>query len=108
MRAIVLSFLLLPLLAACDSGGDALTSGPGTVIRVDDQPVKVVSQGGRRFAAESASDGQDAWATYRQKRAIEVLSLCRIGKVISGVGTRVLLAEVNCPHPRLILGPPAR
>jgi len=62
-------------------------------VNIDEHTVFVSPQMGGYAAWGS---GTDKWAKYRQRRGIELISKCRIDKVLSKPTDNVTYATVNC------------
>ena len=98
MRKAILIPLLL--LVAC---GAPENRGSGQGVMVDGQRIQVTSLGGTRFEARGGESDQDGFVSYRQVRAIEVLSTCRVAKIESNRAGQPLVASVDCAHPRIAI-----
>lgn len=65
-------------------------------VNVDDHDVRVLGQGFGTWVAWGGEEDQDGFVQYRQKRAIELVSGCRVDKVLSKPSDDVLMATTNC------------
>lgn len=91
--------LVLPLLfalAACDGVPASLANHPDKdVLNIDDHRITVVRQPGNIWLAAGGEEDKDGFVEYRQKRAIEVQSKCRVQKVLSKPGEPLLRVQVG-------------
>lgn len=95
MRSILLCTLLLTL-AACEHVPPSVANHPGKyVLNIDDHKIYVIKQAGNQWVAYGGEKNQDGFVQYRQKRAIEVQSKCRVNKVISKPGEPLLRVTVH-------------
>ncbi len=99
---LILSPLLLALAACGDHIAPSVKHHPSAQnVTIDDEyVVGVVPQGGNTWVASGGMKGRekhsDTWVEYRRKRAIEIASGCRIGRVTSKKGEPLLRATVQC------------
>lgn len=84
-------------LAACDDVPRSVSRHPlADHVFVDEHKIYVVPQAGNVWIASGGEDAKDgAFVQYRQKRAIEVQSHCRVNRVISKPGEPLLKATVH-------------
>jgi hypothetical protein len=94
----LLAASLLLILAACQSMEPV---GPVDGVNVDGYRIAVQYLGGRNFSARGGEETKDKWVKYRQVRAVEITSLCRV-KESHDVGG-ILRATVGCANPRTSL-----
>ena len=97
MRNVFLTALALTALTACDAGvPQSIANHPDKhVLNIDDHRIYVVKQAGDQWVASGGEEDQDGFVEYRQKRAIEVQSKCRVNKVLSAKGAPLLRVSVN-------------
>lgn len=89
-------FAVLALLAACDGVPSSVTNHPGkAVVNIDDHRIYVVRQANNQWVASGGEQTQDGFVQYRQKRAVEVQSKCRVNKVLSKPGEPLLRVSVH-------------
>ena len=90
--------ILIPLLliAACDQQPPYKSHPLARTVNVDDIKISVVPQAGGSWVAFGGEEHKDGYVEYRQKRAIEIASGCRIGRVTSKKGEPLLRATVAC------------
>jgi hypothetical protein len=89
--------IAIALLAACQQVPDADMNNPNKrVANIDDHAISVVPEVGGVYAAWGGDEDKDGFVQYRQKRAIELISGCRIARVLSGKTEAVLRAKVKC------------
>ena len=91
----LLSCLLILALAACAKEEPV---GPVGRVNVDGYPISTQYLGGSNFSSWGGEETQDKWVKYRQTRAVEIMSLCRV-KDSRYVG-KILRTTVDCPNPR--------
>ena len=65
-------------------------------VNIDDHDIYIVPQGGNIYVAWGGEEDRDSFVKYRQQRGIELISHCRVKKVISAKTSPVLRAEVKC------------
>lgn len=87
---------LLMVAAACTPQPSYKTHPLGHTVNVDDIRITVVPQSGNVWVAHGGEDVKDGYVQYRQKRAIEVASRCRISRVFSKPSEPLLKAKVRC------------
>ncbi|MEJ0010971.1 MAG: hypothetical protein WDN72_11250 [Alphaproteobacteria bacterium] len=87
--------LPLLLLAAC---APQAPGGGADFVNVDGHRIDVAYLGGRMFSARGGEETHDKWVKYRQVRAVEIISLCRVTE--SHVEGGALAATVGCERPR--------
>lgn len=89
LTALLLASLIVPL-AAFDMPKNART------VIVDDYHIQVAPQSGNSWLAWGGEEGRDGvFIPYRQKRAIEVQSKCRVRDILSNPGETLLRATVH-------------
>lgn len=90
--------ILLPLLliAACEKQPSYKSHPLAHSVNVDDIKISVVPQANGSWVAFGGEDVKDGYVEYRQKRAIEIASKCRIARVTSKPGEPLLRATVKC------------
>lgn len=95
MRYAILFSAILAL-AACESAPKSIIKHPGRhVLNIDDHKIYVVEQSNHVWLAAGGEKTQDGFVEYRQKRAVEVQSKCRVNKVLSKPGEPLLRVSVN-------------
>jgi hypothetical protein len=96
MRYALMLTAALGLLAACDPVPTSIKNHPDkAIVNIDDHKIYVVKQAGNQWVAAGGEKDQDGFVEYRQKRAIEVQSKCRVNKVLSAKGAPLLRASVH-------------
>ncbi len=96
MRKIFAATILVMALSACDNVPPSVTNHPGKhVLNIDDHRIYVIKQAGNQWVASGGEEDQDGFVQYRQKRAIEVQSKCRVHRVLSKPGEPLLRVSVN-------------
>ena len=97
MRFYYLPFATLVFLTACEQAPQSVVQHPQSKrVQIDDHTIYVVPQAGNSWVASGGEEGKDGiWIQYRQERAIEVQSHCRIKKVTSKPGEPLLRATVH-------------
>lgn len=96
MRKILLATLVLGMLGACDNVPPSVKQHPGKhVLNIDDHKIYVIKQAGNQWVASGGEEDQDGFVEYRQKRAVEVQSKCRVNKVLSKPGEPLLRVSVH-------------
>lgn len=97
MRALLMVFSFAGLLAACDPGvPTSIANHPDReMLNIDDHKITVVKQAGNQWVAAGGEEDQDGFVEYRQKRAVEVQSKCRVNKVLSPKGAPLLRVSVH-------------
>lgn len=89
--------MLLPLLlAACEPQPSYKSHPLARTVNVDDIRISVVPQANGSYVAFGGEKVKDGFIEYRQKRAIEIVSKCRIARVTSKKGEPLLRATVSC------------
>lgn len=97
MKKFALILVTLLVLAACDSPPALYANDPHKrQVMIDDHIIYVVPQRGHVFVAWGGDEDQDGFVQYRQQRAIELSSHCRVNKVLSAKTDAVLRATVKC------------
>lgn len=92
----LLPALVLLVVVACDGVPSSVSNHPGKhVLMIDDHRIYVIKQAGNQWVASGGEEDQDGFVQYRQKRAIEVQSKCRVNKVLSKPGEPLLRASVH-------------
>ena len=66
------------------------------MVNVDDHKIYVVSTSYHAYVAWGGANDRDGQIQYRQRRAVELVSKCRVKKVTSKKTDTVLHAEVKC------------
>ncbi len=66
------------------------------MVNIDDHHISVVPLGGRGYVAWGGGWDTARVMRYRQKRAIELVSGCRVGEGMSQPSGEVLQATVSC------------
>jgi hypothetical protein len=95
MRA-MLALAALITIAACDNVPSSISGHPDKdVVNIDDHRIYVVKQAGNQWVASGGEEDKDGFVQYRQKRAIEVQSKCRVNRVLSKAGEPLLRVSVN-------------
>lgn len=89
-----LAFLLV--VSACEHQPPYKSHPFARTVNVDDIPISVVPQAGQSWVASGGEHVKDGFIAYRQQRAIEVASGCRIARVVSQKGEPLLRATVKC------------
>lgn len=90
------------ILTACDSMRDNristyVNSPQKVTVHVDEAKIYVVQDGYGEYVAWGGPKLKETnYASYRQSRAIEIASKCRVDKVLSKKPGEVLRASVNC------------
>lgn len=101
MRIYYLPFATLIFMTACDPvAAPSVVQHPQSHrVNIDGHTIYVVPQSGNLWAASGGEDGKDGqWIQYRQERAIELHTKCRIQKRVSKPGEPILKTTVNkCP-----------
>ncbi len=96
MRKILAATLLVTALAGCDNVPPSVKQHPGKhVLNIDDHRIYVIKQAGNQWVASGGEEDNDGFVQYRQKRAVEVQSKCRVNKVLSKPGEPLLRVSVN-------------
>lgn len=97
MHKYVGHIMALLALAACETAAPSVVRHPlADHVIVDDFKIYVVPQAGNVWVASGGEEGKDGlFIQYRQKRAIEVQSKCRIKRVLSKPGQPLLKASVH-------------
>lgn len=97
MRTAFAVFALSMLtLTACDNVPSSIANHPDKqVLNIDDHKITVVKQSGNQWVAAGGEEDQDGFVEYRQKRAVEVQSKCRVNKVLSAKNAPLLRVSVN-------------
>lgn len=95
-----LTFLCLFLLAACDVAVQPRAYyeklGGARTATIDGSQIFVVQAGYGAYAAWGGGPRSDRYSAYRESRAIELVSRCRIGKTYSKPSDEVTVASVDC------------
>ena len=97
MRFYYLPFATLVFLTACETAPQSVVQHPQSrSVNVDGHRIFVVPQANNSWVASGGEDGKDGmWIQYRQERAIELQSHCRILKRTSKPGEPLLRATVH-------------
>lgn len=96
MKKITLALLAMATLSACDHVPPSVSNHPDKhVLNIDDHRIYVIKQAGNQWVASGGEEDQDGFVEYRQKRAIEVQSKCRVNKVLSTKGAPLLRVSVH-------------
>lgn len=91
--------MMIPiLLVACGIGvGEAYLNSPKKrSVNMDDHQLYVVPESQYEYVAWGGEEDADGFVEYRQKRAVELVSGCRVWAVTSQKGDAVLRARVKC------------
>jgi hypothetical protein len=97
MRHVFLIVICSILLASCQPGVDTYSGNPNKrIANIDEHAISVVAEGGDIYVAWGGEEDRDGFVQYRQKRAIELVSHCRVSSVLSKKGDPVLRAKVKC------------
>ena len=86
------------ILAACagDDVPKSIAKHPQRkILNIDDHQIYVVEQPRHHWLASGGEEDQDGFVQYRQKRAVEVQSKCRVNKVLSKPGEPLLRVSVH-------------
>jgi hypothetical protein len=94
MRASIAGFLLV--LAACDAAPPYASHPFARTVKSDGYVIHVVPQANQSYVAFGGEEAKDGQVQYRQQRAIEIASGCRIKRVTSTKGEPLLRATVRC------------
>lgn len=96
MKKICIALLALTAVAACDNVPPSVSNHPGKhVVNIDDHRIYVIKQAGNQWVASGGEAANDGFVEYRQKRAVEVQSKCRVNKVLSAKGAPLLRVSVH-------------
>ena len=102
MKRLPASLLLCLALCACDAARDnriaTYANRPNKItVNIDEASITVLQDGyGEYVAWGGPALKEKSYPAYRQQRAIEVASGCRIDKVMSKKPGEVLRARVDC------------
>lgn len=90
-------FSVVFMLAACDKGvPSSIANHPDRhVLNIDDHRIYVVRQPDNEWVASGGEQTRDGFVQYRQMRAIEVQSKCRVSEVLSKPGEPLYRARVH-------------
>ena len=97
----ICAILFLSLsLAACETpeydASHYVNDPAQRMVNIDDHKIYVVPTGGDRYIAWGGSDDRDGRVQYRQLRAVELTSKCRVDKVTSKKTSDVFRGSVKC------------
>lgn len=96
MRAHLVLAVILVALAACDNVPSSIANHPDKdIVNIDDHRIYVVRQANNQWVASGGEEDQDGFVQYRQKRAVEVQSKCRVKRVLSKPGAPLLRVSVH-------------
>jgi len=100
MRVPLFMLVSIPLLSACEQDASVpahyTQSSNKRAVDIDEETVYVVLDGPQLYAAWGGGTDGDSNTAYRQKRAIELVSHCRVVKVTPTQADHVLHARVKC------------
>jgi len=97
MRSLLIfSCCILGLSACNDHIPPSVKNHPDKqMVNIDDHKIYVIKQAGNQWVASGGEEDQDGFVEYRQRRAVEVQSKCRVNKVLSAKGAPLLRVSVH-------------